>query len=148
MHLFENIVACTILPNMGIIFTTIILIVSLIVKQQMIVYLCIGVSYLSSFFLLSVSLLICVVKNKYSKSVFCMDDTCFIVCNKAYPYHCICSCKYYVCKWYAIPIAFIYKQQRAGLIYLKLQDGTRIQFKLLYKDYLICRSKIAHIKEI
>ena len=69
LKLFEAIVASIILPNIGLAFTTIFLIISLIVKQKTIVYKGIVISYILCLTLLIVAILICIAVNKKSKNI-------------------------------------------------------------------------------
>ena len=56
------------------------------------------------------------------------------VLNRKYSINQISYCEYYVCKWYMLPVAIIYKQQVAGLIIFKLDSGEKIQFKIFKKE--------------
>ena len=91
--------------------------------------------------------MICFLLNRKSKKEFVLYDDRFKFLNREYLISQIISCKYYVCKWYAIPIAFIYKQQAGGLIDMKLNTGEKVQFKVFYKDYLKLKNNIPNIVE-
>ena len=134
MSLFESIVCAIILPNVGFILTTILLIISLIIKQDLIVYKGIIISYI-----------ICFLVNEKSKKEFILCNGEITVFNHTYAITQISSCEYYVCKWYALPIVFIYKQQVGGLIVFRFNNGKVIQFKILYKDYLKIKNEIHNI---
>ena len=145
MNLFESIVCAIILPNVGFILTTILLIISLIIKQDLIVYKGIIISYIICFLLIIVSVIICFLVNEKSKKEFILCNGEITVFNHTYAITQISSCEYYVCKWYALPIVFIYKQQVGGLIVFRFNNGKVIQFKILYKDYLKIKNEIHNI---
>ncbi len=145
LNLFESIVGAILLPNIGIFFTTILLIISLIVKQDPIMYKDILVSYIICFSLLFFSISICLLANKRSTKEFVLNNNEIEYLNQKYEIDQVSSCEYYVCKWYALPIAIIYKQQVAGLITIKFNSGEKIQFKILYKDYLKLKNKFKNI---
>ena len=147
LNFFESVVAILMLPNMGFVITTMILIVSLIVKQKTIVYKGIAISYLVCLFLGILIICVCFLVNVKSKKEFIIYDNKFEFLQHRYLIEQIISCEYYVCKWYAIPIAFIYKEQAAGLIDIKLISGEKIQFKVFYNDYLKLKKHIVNIIE-
>lgn len=147
LNLFEGIAACTILPNLGFIFTSIILIFSLISNQVTIVYKGVLISYISCLLLLLLTISICILCNKKSKKEFILCGNKFEFLQKEYFIDQIAYCEYYVCKWYAIPIIFVYKQQVGGLINIKLKTGEKIQFKVFYKDYIKLKNVIHNIIE-
>lgn len=146
LNLFEGIAACTIFPNIGLLLTTFILIVSLFVQQSPVVYKAIGISYLASVSLLGISLIICLIVNFKSKYILFLEDRTFTFCNKTFAYDDVFSAEYCLCKWYAIP--FVPLLQAAGQVEIKLKNGKRISFRVMYKDYLILKSKIMNIHEI
>ena len=148
LNLFESIVVAIMLPNMGFVATTFLSIVSLIVKQDPIVYKGIAISYVVCFVLLILAIAFCIFISKKSKRelVLCGERLKFL--KREYSIEQVISCKYYVCKWYAMPIAFVYKQQAAGLIDIKLNTGESIRFKILYKDYLKLKNSIHNIVEV
>jgi hypothetical protein len=133
---------------MGLVVTTFLLIVSLIVKQDSIVYKGIAISYVVCFVLLILAIAFCIIINKESKRELVLCGEKFKFLKREYLIEQVISCKYYVCKWYAIPIAFIYKQQAAGLIDIRFDTGERICFKILYKDYLKLKNSIQNIVEV
>lgn len=147
LKLFESIIGAILLPNIGFSCTTVLLIISLIVKQAPIVYNGILISYIACLSLMIISLIICVLVNKKSTKEFILNNDEIEFLNNKYSINQIISCDYYVCKWYALPIALIYKQQAAGLIIFNLSCGKSIQFKLFYKDYLKLKNKIHNIVE-
>ena len=147
LNLFESIVVATILPNGGFILTTIALIISLIVKQDRVVYKGIMISYIVCSVLLMFSVFICILVNSKSKKEFILYEDKFKFLDREYSIDQIRFCEYYVCKWYFVPIAFIYKQQVGGLICIKLNTGEKIHFKIFYKDYLRLKNKIHNIIE-
>ena len=147
LNLFESIVATILLPNIGFIFTTIALIVSLVVKQEPIVYSGIAISYLVCLILLVILITFCFLVNRKSKKEIVFYGDRFEFCKQEYLIEQISSCEYYVCKWYAVPVAFIYKQQVAGLIDMKLSTGEKIKFKIFYNDYLKLKNYIKNIIE-
>lgn len=147
LKLFDSIVGAILFPNIGLFFTTILLIISLIVKQKPIVYKGILISYIACLSLMILTITICFfVNNKSTKEFVLINDEIEILDHK-YRIEQVISCEYYVCKWYALPIAIIYKQQLAGLIIFKLDSGEKIQFKILYKDYQKIKNKFNNIIE-
>ena len=147
LNFFESVVATLMLPNSGFIITTIVLIVSLIVKQKPIVYKGIVIAYIVCLIFAIFTLSICFIVNIKSKREFIIYNNKFQFLQHEYLIEQIHSCEYYVCKWYAIPIAFIYKEQAAGLIDIRLNSGKKIQFKIFYKDYLKLKTHIKNIVE-
>lgn len=146
-NLFESVVGTIFLPNIGLVCTTIMLIISLLFKQKPIVYQCIIVSYFTCLFLMFFSLLLCFFINKKSKKELVFNDGLFQYMNSIYSVAQISFREYYACKWYLIPIAFIYKQQAAGLLSMKFNDGEQIQVKIFYRDYLALRKVVKQIVE-
>ena len=149
LNLFDGIVACTVVPNGILILNTFFLIYSLISGQASVVFVGIGISYLSCIALLVISLILCMIVNRKSKKELILNDDTFTIFNKTYDYDKIISCKYYVCKWYAVafPVIYFYKKQAGGLVEIKLQTIGKIHFKVLYRDYLKIKSKIPNIAE-
>ena len=145
LKLFESIIGSLILPNIGFSFTTILLTISLIVRQEPIVYKGILFSYIVCLFLMIFGIVICFLINKNSTKEFILNNDEIKFLNRKYSINQVSYCEYYVCKWYALPVAIIYKQQAAGLIIFKLDSGEKIQFKILYKDYLKLKNKIQNI---
>ena len=143
-NLFEHIVGCVFLPNVGIIITTALLILSLIVKQQEIEYRAFVISYGVCLAVLASSIILCLLLSK-KEVIFSEDKLIFQGCS--YYLKDIDSCEYYVCKWYVIPIAIIYKKQIAGLLNIKLNNGKKICFKIFYKDYLKIKNIIGDIEK-
>lgn len=147
LKLFESIVGAILLPNIGLFFTTLLLIISLIVKQEPIVYKEILISYIACISLMGLTITICFLLNQKSTKEFILNNNEIEFLNHRYGIDQISSCEYYVCKWYALPIALIYKQQAAGLITFKFNFGEKIQFKIFYKDYLKLKNKFKNIIE-
>ncbi len=147
LNLFESIVGAILFPNFGFLLTTIILIISLVREQEIIVYKGILISYAICLSLMILSLILCFLINHKSKKELILNNDEFIFLNNKYSITQICYAEYYVCKWYALPIAPIYKQQAGGLITFKLDSGEKIQFKVLYKDYLKIKNIIQNIIE-
>ena len=145
LKLFESIVGAILLPNIGLFFTTLLLIISLIVKQEPIVYNGILISYIACLSLMGLTITICFLLNQKSMKEFILNNNEIEFLNRRYGIDQISSCEYYVCKWYALPIALIYKQQAAGLITFKFNSGEKIQFKIFYKDYLKLKNKFKNI---
>ena len=145
LNLFESVIGAIFLPNIGLILTTLLLIISLIVKQESIVYKGIVVSYIICIFLMFASLIVCILVSKKSEKEFILNNEEFEFLHSKYSINQIIYCEYYMCKWYALPIALIYKQQAAGLITFKLISGEKIQFKIFYRDYLKLKNKIQNI---
>lgn len=147
LNLFESIAGATLLPNIGFVFTTLLLSISLIINQDPIVFKGLIIAYIVCFALLFLTISICILANKNSKKEFVLYDGRFEFLNRKYLTNQIISCEYYACKWYAIPIAFVYKQQAAGLFSITLNTGEKIQFKIFYKDYKKIKNKIQNITE-
>ncbi len=147
LNLFEAIVGAVLLPNIGFVFTTFFLIMSLLVKQSVVVYKGIIISYVACLALMIFSITACALANKKSTKEFILYDNEFKFLDQMYSIEKIRFCEYYVCKWYVIPIACIYKQQAGGLMTIKLNTGEKIQFKLFYKDYLKLKNRIQNIIE-
>ncbi|MBQ7352385.1 MAG: hypothetical protein IJW54_00085 [Clostridia bacterium] len=147
LNLFEGIVACTIFPNIGLFVTTLFLIISLIVKQEQIVYKGILISYISCLSLLLLSIILTFIASKIKRNELVLFDNTFEFKKNRYHLKQIIFCEYYVCKWYAVPVSFIYKQQVAGLIDIKLNTGERIKFKIFYRDYQKLKNKLQNIIE-
>lgn len=145
LKFFESIVGAILLPNIGLFFTTVLLIISLIVKQEPIIYKGILISYIVCLSLLFITLIICFLVNKKSTKEFIINNNEIKFFNHKYLVDQVYFCEYYACKWYALPIALIYKQQAAGLITFKFNSGEKIQFKIFYKDYLKLKNKFKNI---
>ena len=145
LNLFESIIGAILLPNIGLCITTILLIISLIVKQEPIVYKGILISYIACLSLMVLTITICFFVNKKSTKEFVLINDEIEFLNHRYSINQISFCEYYMCKWYALPIALFYKQQAAGLITFKFNSGEKIQFKIFYKDYLKLKNKIQSI---
>jgi hypothetical protein len=145
LNLFEGIVACTIFPNIGFIFTTLFFFISLIFKQKPIIYKGIAVSYVLCLFILLLSMAICYMVNNKSEKEFVLLNDRFVFLKEQFYTNQITSCTYYVCKWYTVPFAFLYKQQLAGLIEIKLNTGKTLKFKIFYKDYIKLKQRINNI---
>ena len=145
LKLFESIVGAVLLPNIGLFFTTLLLIISLIVRQELIVYKGILISYIVCLSLMIFTVVICFLVNKKSTKEFILKDNEIEFLNHTYLIDQVSSCEYYECKWYALPIALIYKQQVEGLIIFKFNSGEKIQFKIFYKDYLKLKNKFKNI---
>ena len=145
LKLFESVAASIVLPNVGLVFTTLFLIISLIVEQNAIVYKCIIISYITCIFAMGISLFVCFLATSNSKEELIICNDSFIFRNQKYLIDQIVSCEYYVCKWYMLPIIYIYKQQAGGLITITLNTNEKIQFRVLYQDYLKIKNKIPNI---
>ena len=147
LNLFELIVGLLFIPNIGIIFITILLIISLIIKQKPIVYKVIIISYIILFIIITLSLLICMLVSKKSKNEFRLFEDRMEYNGREYLIEEVQYCEYYVCKWYMVPFAFAYNEQLAGLIVVKFKKGEQLQFKTFYKNYLKIKNKIENIVE-
>ena len=148
LGLFEGVFACTIFPNIGLIFTTLILIIAAI-AQDMVILPYLWVSYLVCISLLGISLIICAITSFFSKSELVLDKGIVYIKNATYRYDQILKAEYYVWKWYAIPFLGFY--QVGGSIKLKIKKEEimkTIEFKVFYKDYLKIKEKIPNIAEI
>ena len=144
LNLFDGVFLATVLPNIGLIFTTFALIISLIKEQKEEVYKGIISVYVVCLLLLAISLSICFFINKKSKKEVVFYEKYMSYINENVNYNEIIYCEYHVCKWYAIPLAYIYKQQIGGLIIIKTNNG-KYSFKIFYKDYLKIRKLIENI---
>ena len=133
LKLFESIVGALLLPNIGLLFTMLLSIISLIVKQEPIIYKGILISYIVFLSLLIFTLVICFLVNKKSTKEFALKDSEIEFLNHKYLIDQVSSCEYYVCKWYALPIALIYKHQAAGLITFKFNLVKKFNLKYSIK---------------
>ena len=145
VNLFESILAAIFLPNLGFVCLTLFLICSLIFGQESSDYTGILIAYISCLLLMILSLIICFVVNAMSSKVFILNNDEFEYLNRKYQTNEIRYCTYYECKWYTVPIAIIYKQQRAGLIRFKLNSGQKILFRIFYRDYLKLKNSLPNI---
>ena len=136
LNFFESVVGAILLPNIGYAFATAFLIISLIVNQEPIVYKMIVLAYIANTLLMVISLLVCILLNKKSAKEVVISNEDINFLGRKYLIDQISSCEYYICKWYALPIAFVYKQQVAGSFIIKFNSGKKIQFKIFYKEYL------------
>lgn len=148
LGLFEGVVVSFMLPTAIFVLTTLLLIISVCVPQSQIVYIAIVIAYLSSVILLTLSLLLCLLLSFKSKNELILNENTFQFKNKTYAYAQIDKAKYYVCKWYALPIAYFYKQQAGGQVEVRLKDGEKLNFKVLYKDYLKIAKIIPNIETV
>ena len=144
IHLFESVVTALMLPNSVFFIATMLLIVSLIVEQEQVVYQNIMLAYIISFILGIFLVSICFLINMKSKKEFVICDGKFRFLQNEYLIKQIVSCRYYVCKWYHIPIACL---DGRGLIVIKLDSGKKIQFQIFYKDYQKLKKYINNILE-
>lgn len=144
-NLLESIVGSIFLPNTGLFLTTIILIISLMVKQDQNVYLGIFISYISCVSLMIFSLIICFLVNVNSPNEILINYKEIIINHQIFEINKINSCEYYVCRWYALPIYPLYKQQAGGLVTIKFENEDEVYFKVLYRDYLIIKKYIKDI---
>lgn len=145
LNLFESVVGAILFPNIGFAFATLFLTISLIVKQEPIVYKIIAAVYIACALLMLISLLICLLLNRKSTKELIISNEDISFLGRKYLIDQISSCEYYVSKWYSLPIAFIYKQQAAGLFIIKFNSGEKIQFKIFYKEYLKLKDKLRGI---
>ena len=146
-NLFESLAAAFILPTLVFVITTVLLIISLFTAQEQSVYRVILIAYAATFFVLAFSIAACVLISKRNGKEFIVYDGEFEFLNHKYSIGQIRYCEYYVCKWYALPIVFFYKKQAAGLIVFKLDSGKKIQFKILYRDYLKIKNHLPGVIE-
>ena len=70
LKLFESIVGAILFPNIGIFVTTVLLIISLVVKQDPIINKGILISYITCFSLMIFTIIICLVSNNKSTKYF------------------------------------------------------------------------------
>ena len=132
--LFEAIACCTILPSAGVIFTTLIAIISLIGKQINNVGIIIGISYAVCVVIFVLSLVICFIYHHFSKNELVIDNEKIVYQGKEYPVEDIYSCTYYKCRWYAIPLIYFYKQQQGGTFVISFEEED-ITVQIRYCDY-------------
>jgi hypothetical protein len=138
LGLFEGVAGCTVLPTVSLIFTMLLSIISIIVPQKSVVYISLLVCFIASFVLFFLSLLICCVIIQRSKNEISVMpcEKIFKIKNKTYPLANIKSCKYYICKWYAIPFFVLYKQGQGGLFDIVLISGKKYSSKFYIKIFL------------
>ena len=148
LNLFESVFGCILIPCIALCFNTIILIISLFVKQQKEVYIAIILVYIFSILSLFVFLILCFAFVRKSKNEIIFNEDTFIFQDKIFYLENISQCKYYVCKWYLLPLAFIAKSEQAGLIQIKMNNNEKIRFKVLYKDYKKIKRFIGSVEEI
>ena len=146
-NLFETVLVCSLLPNLILVFNTFLLTISIFVPQEDIVYKAIILSYICCIGLFLILLLMYLLITKYGKKQIIFFEQDFEYENKKYKLEEIYSCEYYVCKWYAIPFVFLYKQQMAGLLEIRLKSCKKIQFRIFYKDYLKLKKYLHNIVE-
>ena len=125
INLFESIVGAIFLPNIGLFFTTVLLVVSMIVKQEPIVYTILLVSYVVCLFVMFFTVAVCFLASKKSNKEFVLKNDEIEFLARRFKTDQVCYCEYHKCRWYAIPIAFIYKQQVAGLITFEFNSGEK-----------------------
>ena len=148
LNLFENVFGCILVPCVVLFFNTIILIISFFVKQQNEVYNAIFLVYVISILSLFALLFLCFALVKKSKNEIIFNEDTFIFQDKTFYLKNISQTKYYVCKWYLLPLAFIAKSEQAGLIQIKMNNNEKIRFKVLYKDYKKIKRFIGSVVEI
>lgn len=145
LNLFESICGAVFLSNIGYFSITMILIIALIGQNDALVYKGIFTAYIICLSLMVFAIAVCFLANIKSKREFILYDDSFEYIGKKYLINQISYCEYYVCKWYSIPIIFIYKQQVGGLFTIKLDTGLKINLNIFYKDYLKLKNKIPNI---
>lgn len=150
LGLFEGIACCTILPTIGLVFTAFLSIISIFEPQTNDVYMGLLISLVASVTLLALSLPVCKIIHQKSKNELTVfnDGKSFQVNGKTYYITDVKSCKYYTCKWYAIPFLVLYKQGNGGAFDIKLASGKTIHLKILYKDFLKLKQYFPNIIEI
>ena len=148
LNLFESVMCCILIPNTVLFFNTILLIISLFVKQQQKIYDTMIMVYIISILSLIILLFLCFTFIKKSKSEIIFNEDTFVFHNKEFYLEDISHCKYYVCKWYLLPLAFIAKSEQAGLVEIRMNNNEKIRFKVLYKDYKKIKHFVRNVEEI
>ena len=148
LNLFESVLGCILFPCGALFLNTIILVISLFVKQKREVYNTIALVYVISILTLVILLMLCFIFIKKSKNEITFDEDTFVFQNKTFYLENISHCKYYVCKWYLLPLAFIAKSEQAGLVEIRMNNNEKIRFKVLYKDYKKIRHFLINVEEI
>lgn len=146
IDLFEKVTCCTLLPGGGIAIATALLIFSLITKQDPVVYKGIVIIYVGAVLMFGISLSATLLFSKRTKMYMVISEGKIEYSGRTYFIDNITNCVYYVCKWYAIPLFTVYKQQAGGLMTIKFNDGNLIAIKIFYKDYLQIRQYIRDIE--
>ena len=149
LSLFESIMCCTLIFNVVFFPTTFFLVISIINPQPFVVYQSLVVAYIACFLFLTCALLVCNVVGKREKHTLILLDKTFTIHGQSYDYDSIRYAEYFVCKWYAIPLAPlpIYKGGCGGLVKIRLNTGRKILFKILYHDYLKLSAKMKIVKK-
>ncbi len=140
-YLFELVCGFTLICNVSLIFVCCIGVFT-IVNNNNLKYFMISVNVmiviiLSSIFIILVSLFV----SKNSKKNIVIDNNVLAYNGEKYDCSCL-SFKYYSCKWYAIPIFYIYKSERGGLIEISYNAERIMVFKGFYSDYLKLKNVI------
>jgi len=148
LNLFESVLGCILFPCGALFLNSIILVISLFVKQKREVYDTIALVYAISILTLIMLLMLCFIFIKKSKNEIIFNEDTFIFQDKTFYLKNISQTKYYVCKWYLLPLAFIAKSEQAGLIQIKMNNNEKIRFKVLYKDYKKIKRFIGSVEEI
>ncbi len=82
------------MPNIGLLFTTLLLIISLIVEQEPIVYKRILISYIVCLSLMVLTIAICFLTNHKSTKEFILNDSEIEFLNHKYQIEQVSSCEY------------------------------------------------------
>lgn len=140
-YLFEFVCGFTFICNVSLIFVCFIGVLTIgnnnNLKYFMISVIVMIVIILSSILIILISLFV----SKNSKKNIVIDNN--VLAYNGEKYNCSClSFKYYSCKWYAIPIFYIYKSGRSGLIEIYFNDERIITITGFYSDYLKLKNVI------
>lgn len=140
-YLFELVCCFTLICNVSLIFVCFIGVLTIgnnnNLNYFMISLIVMKVIILSSILIILISLFV----SKNSKKNIVIDNNVLAYNGEKYDCSCL-SFKYHVCKWYAIPIFFIYKSQRGGLIEIYYNSEKIIVTKVFYRDYLQLKNAI------
>ena len=149
LKLFERISVCMILPISGLLFTTVVLVASLISKETNVSYIAIAISYLSCFGLFGLSLLLCFIIYPKNENILLLENSSFCIRyqkkEKVYSYADVQKAKYIVCKWYQMPLNILLLSN-GGTLTLRTADGEKYVFTILYCDYLRLSQKIEIVR--
>ncbi len=142
LNLFEGIFLSSIIPTFGFVFNTFILILCLFKRQDDIVYKCIMLSYIAYLFMFMLFTFICYMIIRIKKKELIIFDDKLSFSDKTYDINDISYCEYCKCKWYFIPILYVYKQQSGGLFTIRFYNGKKISFRIFYSDFVKIKNAI------
>lgn len=146
LNLFAGVACCFSLLSAGFIFATLLLIVAIIGQDEygLLTVLKIYAVCISLFVVLLLLFLTCI---HNTKKCLIVTDKIFKVNGFTYDLNSIIYCEYYVCKWYAMPILYFYKQEMGGSFNIKMSNGEEFHFYIMYHDFLKIKRYIKNISE-